>query len=80
MGKDTNGRKGALVENAAGAVGGTACGPGAVVLAAGGATDAAAMTGALATLGGGSMLLGFGAVAALGILGFLKWTVPKLMS
>jgi hypothetical protein len=70
-----------VIENGAGTVAGTACGPGTVVVIAGGATDAAALTGALATLGGGSMLTGFGVVAAIGIGGFIgcRWIVRRLM-
>ena len=72
-------KKKAILENGSGAVVGVGCGPGTVVAIAGGATDAAAITSALATLGGGSMLLGIGAVAGLGIGGFLlcRWAVKK---
>lgn len=72
-------KKRAIVDNASSTVVGTACGPGTVVAVAGGATDAAAITSALATLGCGSMLLGIGTVAALGIGGFFlcRWAIRK---
>ena len=68
------------IENAGGTVVGATCGPVAVIAVAGGATDAAAITTALAALGGGSMLLGIGVVASLGIGGFLlcRWTIRKV--
>jgi hypothetical protein len=74
------GTKRAIVENASSTLAGTACGPGTVVAVAGGATDAAAITSALATLGGGSMLLGIGTVAILAIAGFsvCRWAVRKV--
>lgn len=70
-----------VIENGGGAVTGAVLGPGAIVAIAGGATDAVAMTTALATLGAGSMLAGFGVVAGVGIMGFLggRWILRKIM-
>ena len=72
-------KKRTLVENGSSTVVGATCGPGTVVAVAGGATDAAAITSALATLGGGSMLVGIGTVAILGISGFFafRWAIRK---
>jgi len=67
------------IENSGSTLVGAACGPGAVIAVAGGATDAAAITTALAALGAGSMLIGVAVAATLGIGGFFacRWTIRK---
>lgn len=78
--KDPNETTKKAIETAGGAVTGAACGTGVVVAVAKGATDAAALTAALATVGGGTMLVGFAAVAAVGISGFFvsRWVIRKV--